>query len=197
MNDRFRSIGVDLDGVLANQVVGVFPRIKANYGVVLRYEDIVQWQLPINGAGLPTDIAKEIAAAQADPEYVLTMPVHHGARQMLEELRRDFRVVVLTARSGEALKWSVKWLELNGLPFDDLAGSAEAKKSLHGVDALVDDYLRNVEEFLTNATGPAVLVDQPWNRIERDALASYVSAKRLAVVTTLTEVPVVLGQLAF
>lgn len=94
------------------------------------------------------------------------------------------------------MEWSVQWLRLNELPFDDLAGSEEAKKSLHGVDALVDDYLGNVEEFLTNSTGPAVLVDQPWNRDGRDALSEYVSTGRLGAVRTLGEVPAALRALA-
>jgi hypothetical protein len=59
----------------------------------------------------------------------------------------------------------------------------------NGVDALVDDYLGNVSEFLTNSHGPAVLVDQPWNRTGRDELASYVSERRVDVVTALGDVP--------
>jgi uncharacterized HAD superfamily protein len=134
--------------------------------------------------------------AQADREYVLTMPVHEGAREMLEELRREFRIVVLTARSGEALEWSVEWLTLNELPFDEVTGSKEAMKSEHGVDALVDDYLGNVEDFLKKATGPVVLVDQPWNRVGRNTLSKYVAGKRLAAVTSLDAVPPALAELA-
>jgi uncharacterized HAD superfamily protein len=90
-------------------------------------------------------------------------------------------VVVLTARAGDALAWSVEWLKENELPFDEIAGSEEAKKSLHGVDVLVDDYLGNVEEFLENASGTVVLVDQPWNRAERatlDRVCVFGSARR-------------------
>jgi 5'(3')-deoxyribonucleotidase len=187
--NRTRAVGVDLDGVLANQVVGVLPRVEAEYGIALTYEEIVHWRLPIEGRDATTDIATEIVAAQTDREYVLSMPVHAGARDMLEELRRKFRVVVLTARSGMALDWSVEWLRRNDLPFDELAGSAESEKSLHGSDALVDDYLGNIEEFLKNTSGPAVLVDQPWNRGERDTLAEYVTSGRLAVVNELVDVP--------
>lgn len=195
MNDHSRSVGIDLDGVLANQVVGVLPRIEATYGVVLTYDDVVHWRLPIEGAGASTDIAAEIVAAQTTRDYVLAMPVHAGARQMLEALARDFRLVVLTARSGDALEWSIEWLHANDLPFDQLAGSTEAKKSLHGVDALVDDYTGNVAEFLGNASGPAVLVDQPWNRDDRSSLSEYVLAQRLAVVTKLADVPAALRTL--
>jgi hypothetical protein len=102
---------------------------------------------------------------------------------------------VLTARSGEALEWSVEWLELNGLPFDEVAGSEEARKSLHGADALVDDYLENIKEFIANTSGPAVLVDQPWNRDGRGELTKHASAGRLAIVRKLADVPVALHQL--
>ena len=64
-----------------------------------------------------------------------------------------------------------------------------------GVDALVDDYVGNVEEFLKNAAGPAVLVEQPWNRLGREPLSDYVSANRPATVTSLSAVPDVLAQL--
>ena len=196
MTDPSRTLGVDLDGVLANQVVGVLPRVADTYGVALTYEDIIDWRLPIPGADASTDIAAEIVAAQTDRDYVLRMPVHPGAREMLDELRPDFNIVVLTARSGAALEWSLEWLRLNELPFDELAGSREARKSLHGVDALVDDYLGNIEEFLANSSGPAVLVDQPWNRVGRDALSEYSSAKRFAAVPGLSEVPGAIKQLA-
>jgi hypothetical protein len=58
-----RSVGVDPDGVLANQVIGVLPRVAASYGVVLEYKDIVDWQLPIIGVESSSDIAKEIVGA--------------------------------------------------------------------------------------------------------------------------------------
>jgi hypothetical protein len=107
---------------------------------------------------------------------------------MLEALRERYRILVLTARSGDALKWSREWLRNNGLPFDRLAGAEEAKKSLHGVDALVDDYLGNVIEFLGNSEGPAVLVDQPWNRVGRSDLRPFEQTERLTVVDSLSDV---------
>jgi uncharacterized HAD superfamily protein len=184
------AVGVDLDGVLADQVTGVLPRIRDSYGITLTYDDVTHWRLPIG----PTDIAKEIVAAQEDRDYVLTMAAHPGAREMLEALRERYRIVVLTARAGDALKWSVEWLHSNSLRFDEIVGSEEAKKSLHGVDALVDDYLGNVEEFLTNTSGPAVLVDQPWNRAGRDVVDEF--RGRVAVVTSLRSVADALAGLA-
>lgn len=187
-----RSLGIDLDGVLANQIDGVLPRIRELYGLALTYEDITDWQLPIGA----TDIAKEIVASQTERDYVLAMPAHAGAREMLEAVGETYRIVVLTARKGDALEWSAEWLNQHSLPFDDLVGSSEAKKSLHGVDALVDDYLGNIEEFLVNASGPAILVDQPWNRVGRDDLAQFVESRRLATVTSLSDVAGTLAELA-
>jgi uncharacterized HAD superfamily protein len=173
----------------------VLPRVEAAYGVALTYDDIVDWQLPIIGLKSSSNIAREIVAAQGERDYVLTMPMHAGAREMLETLRQRYRIVVLTARSGKAFQWSEEWLTINDLPFDAIAGSKEAMKSAHGVDALVDDYLGNAEDFLRNSRGPVVLVDQPWNRVGRDALAGYLSSKRLTVVASLTAIPSALAEL--
>ena len=60
---------------------------------------------PVDVALDPGHSTADVGAASGNlREYVLTMPVHEGAREMLEELRREFRIVVLTARSGEALE---------------------------------------------------------------------------------------------
>jgi 5'(3')-deoxyribonucleotidase len=184
MTESKPTIGVDLDGVLADQIDGVLPRLKERYGIELTYEDVIHWRLPVG----PSDIATEIVEALAERDYVESMPVHVGAVAMLDDLGAHFNVVVLTAREGKTLDWSRAWLSNNGLKFDQIVGSTEAKKSRHGVAALVDDYHGNVDEFLRNTRGAAVLVDQPWNRDERTSLEPYVAAGRLRVVTSLDDV---------
>jgi uncharacterized HAD superfamily protein len=174
------TIGVDVDGVLADQVTPVLPRVLKDHGVALRYEDITQWRLPIGSS----DIAQEIAKAQAYRSYVLEMPLHHGASELMAVLSSEARVLVVTARKGEARGWTSQWLFRHGLAHDQLLWGEEAQKSEHGADILIDDYLGNLLEFLRNARGVAVLVDQPWNR-EREELASFIDQGRAFVVDDL------------
>lgn len=179
-----RTVGVDLDGVLANQIEGVLPRIRELYDVALTYDDITDWQLATG----PSDIAVEIVKSLKDESYVTGMPVHAGAKEMLDCLRKRHRVVIITARGEHALEWSERWLRSNELQYDEIIGAKEAKKSLHGTDALVDDYLGNIQEFLASTRGVAVLVDQPWNRAGRDNLDRHLSQGRLAIALSLFDV---------
>jgi 5'(3')-deoxyribonucleotidase len=134
-----------------------------------------------------SDIEKEILRAQEDRDYVLAMRVHDGARRLLTEIHKLHRVVVITARKGDAAtKWTAEWLLRYGLPYDEVIASSEAKKGDHRTDVLIDDFIGNISEFLTNTKGIAVLVDQPWNRT-RSNLDAHVAAGRLLVVSDLLE----------
>jgi len=176
-------VGVDVDGVLADQITGVLRRLRERDGIKLAYTDIKHWRLPVGSS----DIAKEIELAQQDRQYVLRMRTHPGARRLLHFLYEHNRVMVVTARADQSREWTREWLNRNRLWYDDLETSTEAKKSLHGTKVLVDDYLGNVMEFLENTHGVAVLVDQPWNR-ERDALQPFLEQGRALIVKNLSEI---------
>jgi 5'(3')-deoxyribonucleotidase len=177
------TVGIDIDGVLGNQIAGVLPRVKRRLGLDLQYDDITDWRLPL---GTETDIAQEIIGAMEDPNYILSMPVHPGAREFLNMLYRRNRVILVTARPLAARDWTREWLEGEGLQFDELATATEMKKSFNATDILVDDYPGNVVEYLTNTPGVAILLDQPWNR-DRAQLDPWVQKGRLFVVKSLGE----------
>jgi 5'(3')-deoxyribonucleotidase len=179
-------IGIDVDGVLANQIAGVLPRIKRRLGIDLAYEDVTHWALPLGD----TNIAVEIAAAMEDPTYVMDMPVHADAKQVLDQLHRQHTIRVITARPAVAAEPTKAWLTKNALEVDDVSSAREKEKSLYATDLLVDDYLGNILEFLTSTNGIAVLVDQPWNR-DRAELAEYIENGRLEVISGMGELPAV------
>jgi uncharacterized HAD superfamily protein len=183
-------IGVDLDGVLADQIDAVLPRIRDIFGLTLGREDITHWRLPVGDS----DIAQEIERAQQNRNYVLRMRLHEGARSMLKALYWDNRIVLITARAAEAKEWTQQWLYNHQLPHEELLNSKEEKKSVHGTDVLIDDYLGNVIEYLQNTEGVAILVDQPWNR-ERDDLRPLIDQGRAFVVSKLIEIPAVIAQI--
>ena len=177
-------VGIDVDGVLADQITGVLPRIKERHDVTLTYDDITDWCLPIKDS----DIKSEILRAQEDRAYVLGMAAHEGARRLLKIVSKLHRVVVITARMGDAATpWTTEWLKKNNLPYDEVIASCESKKSEHRTDVLIDDFLGNIEEFLKNATGVAVLVDQPWNRDRPAPVEAFAAEGRLFIVSGLLE----------
>ena len=180
---RSAVVGVDLDGVLGNQVDGVLSRENARLGTTVTYEQVVHWDLPLGD----TSFVPAIGAAMRDPGYVLEMPVHEGAREMLAELRERYVVKILTVRPPEVIALTEEWLATNALVYDDLVPAKEALKSSHGADALIDDYAGNIAEFLMQSDGIAVLVAQPWNQ-DVDALMPWLGGPRLTRLSRLSDV---------
>lgn len=168
-------IGVDIDGVLADQIDGIIPRIKERLGLDLRYEDIVEFRLALGSS----DLSREIVTAMNDREYLQHMPLHEGAHDFLAGLQAaGLRVKVLTARPAGTERLTRHWLEHNALPYDELTHLEEGLKSVGGADILVDDYAGNVAEFLRETSGHAVLLRHPWNE-HAPELASWEQSGRL------------------
>ena len=63
------TIAIDVDGVLAEQVVPTLLRIKDKYGISLSKEQITAWEFPIGN----TDIKTEIELAEMEADFVKSM----------------------------------------------------------------------------------------------------------------------------
>ena len=170
------TIGVDVDGVLGNQVVGVLPIIEEKYGKRLKYEDITEWKLPVN----QSNIAEIIEEALEDESYILEMPLHANARKTIDRIGRKNNIFIITARQKESEKWTKQWLFSNRVVYDKYINSRDVPKNAHSLDALVDDYLGHIREFLENTDGFAILFDQPWNH-DRKVLKQWENSGRLFV----------------
>jgi uncharacterized HAD superfamily protein len=184
-------VGVDIDGVLANQIHGVIPRIKERWGVELTYDDVTHFRLPI----ADTDIATEILYAMSTPDYLLEMPVHAGAHELLDALAGRHKIKLITARPTYALEATRRWLKVHRLRYDELVPAAETLKSQHGADVLIDDYTGNVSEFLEKSDGYAILLRQPWNQ-DLAELERWLPSKRLLVANDLRDAHEMIVRLA-
>lgn len=184
-------VGVDIDGVLADQVTEILRRANGRFGLSLGYDDVAEWRLPIGD----TNIADLIFDAMEDPDYVLNMPLHGGATDLVKALYPKGPLKFVTARPPVARDSTAEWLDANRLANNGIIHAKEESKHLYALDVLVDDYLGNVLAFLRNSKGSAVLVDQPWNR-DRDELADYLVAGRCVVVNRLGDVATAVSDLA-
>lgn len=157
-----KTIAVDMDGVLVEQVVPVLSKLKREMGVDLSKDDITDWECPIGS----TNIKAEIERAQLEEEFVREMPLIEGAKEVLEVLSREFDIVIATGRQPCTDPWSHEWLKKHGIPYTRLVNTRASGKTLPDVDLLIDDYVGNVEEFIRNghARRQAILFAQPWNK---------------------------------
>jgi 5'(3')-deoxyribonucleotidase len=177
-------IGVDVDGVLANQIVGVLPIIKKDFNIELKYEDIVDWKLPIKDSSIDRIIVNE----QKHRSYVIGMPLHNGAKEVLSKLIQKYYVSIATARPPETDEWTKEWLAKNRISFDGYHNLREGFKHNVDFDVLIDDYPGNIKSFLEKHNGKAILFSQPWNH-DTIEMSNYINEGRLFVVKKWDEIP--------
>lgn len=177
---RTLTVAIDVDGVLAEQVIPVLQRIKEKYGISLSKEQITEWDYRIGD----TDIKTEIELALTDESFVRAMPPIQGCREALGILTRSFHVVVATSRHPMTDSWTREWLSANGIKYHRLVNTYAEGKSLPEVQILIDDYVGNIEEFVASAgdSRQAVLFSQPWNT-DHHSLMPFIVAKQVYVAT--------------
>jgi len=187
---RGRWIAVDVDGVLANQIANLLPIIKHKHNVGLKYEDVKEWDLKVGS----TDIAEIIREEQKHKRYVQSMPTISGASDAVNALIHKFKIMIVTARAPESDAWTKKWLTENGIPYDAYVNAKEGNKHNTDIDhsILIDDYLGNIEQYLEQSDGKAILFSQPWNQ-DRAHLQSYMEEERLLVAEDWADVRAKIG----
>ena len=91
------------------------------------------------------------------------LSVMPGARQALQTLQQQFRIVVITARRPHAKPQTLEWLRRHELPFDELHLTGEKTDVAENVTWAVDDHPEHVKDYLSEGI-KVFLMDQPWNQ---------------------------------
>jgi 5'(3')-deoxyribonucleotidase len=172
------TIAVDMDGVLVEQVAPVLQRIRQETGLALNKCDITEWEYPLEG----TNIKTEIIRAERERGFVLQMPPMEYAREALQILSKKFDIVIATSRERCTDSWSQQWLDSHGVPYENFVNTGSQGKILANADIIIDDYIENIEAFIRK--GPpdrqAILFAQPWNHDTRN-IADLLRSGRVRV----------------
>jgi 5'(3')-deoxyribonucleotidase len=178
-------LAIDVDGVLANQIDALLPILKKKYDVSLKYNDITECDLAIGQKGLAGIIKEE----QKNKQFILNMPPIAGASNGLRKLSEKYKIAVRTARDPTSDEWTQRWLKKHAMPFDVYENLEEGTKQdgQQDVSILIDDYIGNVQAFLAEGEGKAILFTQPWNR-NRSELDGYLGDERLAFADSWSQV---------
>lgn len=152
-------LGIDVDGVLGDQVPPTLDRIKAKgKGKNLSKADITSWDHPIDD----TDFTKEIEECLLDKDFVMEMPVIAGSISALEELYKIYHLVIATNRPSETEQYTVSWLKKH-FKFHEFINTREVGKDSLELDVLIDDNPENIKSF-ARVGKKALLFLQPWNK---------------------------------
>ncbi|MEW6048630.1 MAG: hypothetical protein AB1609_19505 [Bacillota bacterium] len=164
-------IAVDVDGVLADQIAPLIPRLKQKYGILIKPDEITSWEYVLSTG---TNIRTEIEEALEDPEFLLNMPVVEGALFGMTQLCKCHRVYVATARQPRLAELTSRWLRKHGIPHRCLVSTDSRGKAALDADVLIDDNIENIQLFCESGRH-GVLFDRSWNRSMDTAKSARIS----------------------
>jgi 5'(3')-deoxyribonucleotidase len=153
-------IGVDIDGVLADQTREILQRIGHRTGRRFRRSDVTGWDAILGGIDIEVEIEESL---QEDPGYVRRMRLIRGAREASHQLAKKHELVAITNRGEESREATEEWLRSKELPIRRIESTRRSSKSQVNVDVLVDDNPKNIQEFASSG-GVGILFTQPWNK---------------------------------
>jgi 5'(3')-deoxyribonucleotidase len=148
-----KRILVDMDGVLADVYARLFEVHEKETGIRLTAEEI---------AG---KLEEEAFPCQrrwvSEPGFFRTLPVMEGSREVMEKLNAEYDIVVvsLATEFPNSLTDKIIWLHDN-FPFISWKQIVFCgDKSLIRADILIDDHLKNLDNF----PGKTYMFTQPLN----------------------------------
>ena len=112
-----------------------------------------------------------------------------GCTKALTELASEFRIVVATSRRPTTDNWTKEWLDANRIKYHHFVNTWVAGKSLPEVQILVDDYDKNIKEFIESGDNSrkAILFTQPWNK-DHQSLNNLILTKKVCIATSWSSV---------
>lgn len=182
-------LGVDIDGVIADQISLLLPIIHKRFGLTMKYEDIDEWKKTI----ADTDIFSLIIEHQRIPDFVKKMPLIKNSKETLFQLADKYEITLLTAREKITLEPTEEWLKTNEISYGKIINTKEGKKGTEGIHLLIDDYPGNVLQFLEfHDDNYAILLRQPWNS-DYSILDKYICSGNCYIVNDWLRIPKVLN----
>ena len=159
------NILLDMDGVLSDFVSSALIALNKEFNKELTLDDYAefgQWGMWIPYNTTPTEFWRVI---NSTPDLFLNLKPIPWYKELYDYLSTFGEVTILTAPSltdptciEQKLKWLKKYLNLDSNSV--MAGNR--KHLLAGNGILVDDYSKNVEDFIA-AGGEAILIPSTWN----------------------------------
>ena len=151
-------IGVDIDGVIADQVTGVLPLINKKLGTTYSFKDWNSYDWMTDTTGLSTAGVLQFMEVSWDQETI--PPMEENITETLAEIRNMGSLIIISKRTFKSHAKVVETLQRWGIKYDAiclLEGSEE--KQDYPLDVLIDDYPKEGYSDM-----PLIVIDQPWNQ---------------------------------
>ncbi|MBI2077061.1 MAG: hypothetical protein HYT80_01635 [Euryarchaeota archaeon] len=143
------TIGVDFDDVLYPYHHYLKQRIRARWGIDLSGERVTTFYYEHHPSLVARGVTREALWAEIQGAWLVAEDHAHAALldpdapKILEDLQRRHRVVLISARSTNALPFLESFLERHAIRPHEIQLGRQEKR---GFDVLVDDFPKHVEE---------------------------------------------------
>ena len=155
-------IAVDLDGVLAEAMIGWCELYNQRYNKSLSWEDIRAW-----------DVWK-IVKIQRDEFFRILddawlrweriPPTEEEVGKEVKLLREFATVDIVTGRSARTVAFAKQWLSAHSIPYDRFVRTESTVAKIRlDYDVFVDDSPRLMQLIASKAKALGVLYTRPWN----------------------------------
>ncbi len=166
---------LDMDGTLADSHSRWLEIARERLGIDARLEDLRIydfWKI----LGLATEQECLDIFADVWEDYGAIKPLHPRIPEMVDEIRRLYRVCINTACVGD--QGNVKmWLKDNGISYDLFHFCVDRNDKLKVMpEAHMDDCAELAEKFLANGSS-TVLISRPWNVGLQHEVCAYRNAR--------------------
>ena len=160
-----RSIGFDLDGVIAETYKVVLPVLKKMYpDRVKDYKFDCDWEKYYN---LTSDEVKNCFIKSGELGLLKDAPIYENAKRTLYKLNKKYNIYIVTWRNyiPRAREDTLYWLDSNKIPYYRLILSknkfriAEKENFCFFVDDTID-----VCNRVAKSKVPTYLFNRPWNK---------------------------------
>lgn len=171
-----KPFAVDLDDVVGVLKHALFASLNSRFPHVQPPES---WTT-FNVADLYGITLKQFLDAIIEDGLLSSIPLAEGALAALKAIKESGRPIVLITSRGyhpDAYAVTKAWLELNGVPYDDLIivpegmnkAQAAAARYPGGFLYMIDDYPKNLDDMkAAGLVSHTILINQPWNQTRTD-----------------------------
>lgn len=159
-------IGIDVDNVIADTVPVLLLEINRYYKTDLRAEDIHIYDIHTL-LGLSRAEMKPFWIKLYSERKILLCQVIPGAREGIEELRKRYKVYLVTSRFKEYEDDTKRWLKDMDIPYDWLEHVEEKKKHIFAKEKKISVFVEDDLEqaiYMAESGIKVFLFDRPWNR---------------------------------
>lgn len=170
------NIGVDIDGVIADQVSGVLPLVNYQLGTSYKFEDWKWWNFISDVSDIGIGELLRLMEISWEKETIPLM--EEGIVKTLHEIKKIGRLTIISARTFKSHSKVIETLQRWGIDYDAIVLlTGKEEKQDYPLDVLIDDH-----PTIGYSEMPLIVIDQPWNQeIKEDWHTVRVSSVKDAI----------------